>query len=270
MIDSNHKRLTIFIDETDRWQGRNLAAAIVDRARNEGCAGATVFRGTAGYGVHGTVHTMALVDLAISLPVIILIIDEADKINKFLPMLEEMVQEGLIVIDDVQVIQRRKEKSLATQAEDAQTEHTVAEYMDIAPIIIHPETLVEEVIRILLDKHRAHLPVANDDGILLGLVSSQDLLGRIVQTPQSGFHLFRLRGEDKHKMRSDLRSLTASTVMRTQFSVVQENTPMFKAVSIMLHEKISALPVVREHVIVGMLRLPDLLQKALAIKYPEE
>jgi PII-like signaling protein len=98
------KRVMIFIDETDRWHGTNLASALVDRLKKEGCAGATVLRGTSGFGVKGQVHTTALIDIAVSLPVVLLAIDTIERIDKVLPILQEMVIEGLIVVDEVQSI----------------------------------------------------------------------------------------------------------------------------------------------------------------------
>src|SRR5277367_1586527 len=94
------KRVMIFIDETDKWQGTNLAGALIERLRKEGCAGATVLRGSVGFGVHGQVHTTAIVDLAVSLPIVIIAVDEVATIDRVLPTLEEMVSEGLILVDE--------------------------------------------------------------------------------------------------------------------------------------------------------------------------
>jgi hypothetical protein len=100
------KRLMIFIDENDRYKGHNLVAALVEKIRKGGCSGATVLRGMQGFGVHGQIHTNSIVDLATSLPVVIILIEEAARVEAILPELEEMVAEGLMVIDEVQVIRR--------------------------------------------------------------------------------------------------------------------------------------------------------------------
>ena len=96
------KRVVIFIDETDRYHGANLGAALLDRLRKEGCAGATMFKGIAGFGVHKQVHTAAIMDLAVSLPDMIVMMDTEEKVAQIMPILEEMIPEGLIAIDDVQ------------------------------------------------------------------------------------------------------------------------------------------------------------------------
>jgi len=102
------KRVMIFIDETDRWHGKVLSAALVDRLNKEGCSGATVVRGTAGFGGHHKVHTASLMDLASSLPEIVLVIETPEKVAQIMPVIEEMVLGGLVVMDDVQVIRLTK------------------------------------------------------------------------------------------------------------------------------------------------------------------
>jgi PII-like signaling protein len=263
------KRVMIFIDETDQWHGANLGNAIVDRLRKEGCAGATILRGMVGYGVHGQVHSTTIVDLSTNLPIIIIVVDEPEKIDRFLPILNDMVKEGLITVDEVQAIPRTVEKKTEkVHMAHAHNEHLVTEYLDENPITVAPEMLVEEVIAVLLQSYRAYLPVVNEAGILLGMVTSQDLLGRIVHIPQGAFRFFSLHGEERHEASSDIKSLTASQVMRTHVIAVEPHTPMVKAVQIMLHDRLSALPVVQDNKLVGILRLPDVLKKALSVEYP--
>lgn len=263
------KRVMIFIDETDRWHGANLGVAIIDRLRKEGCAGATTLRGMGGYGVHGQMHTTTIVDLSVNLPVVIMVIDEPEKIDRFLPILNEMVVEGLIIVDEVEAIRNNKEENKTTSRPiSSHVEHLVAEYLDSEPITVAPEMLVEEVIAILLQSHRAYLPVVNETGILLGMVSSQDLLARIVHIPQGAFRFFSLHGPERHEASIDIKSLTASQVMRTHVVAVEPQTAMVKAVQIMLHDRLSALPVVQDNKLVGILRLPEVLQKALSVEFP--
>ena len=95
------KRMTIFIDESSHWHGKSLAAALLERMRKEGIAGATVLRGSSGYGTHGQIHTTSIIDLATNLPIMVIAVDQPDKIEALHPMLDEMVQQGLVVIDEV-------------------------------------------------------------------------------------------------------------------------------------------------------------------------
>jgi PII-like signaling protein len=97
------KMIRIHFGEDDRWQGKPLYEAIVEEARRQDLAGATVYRGIEGYGASSRIHRKHLLTSS-DLPVMVCIIDEAQKIEQFLPILERMVYEGLIAISDVEVI----------------------------------------------------------------------------------------------------------------------------------------------------------------------
>ena len=97
-------RLTVLVGETDRWHRRPLYTEIVHRAHQAGLAGATVLRGVEGFGATSLIHTARLLSLSDDLPVVIIIVDTHDRINAFLPQLEELVTEGLVMLDDCHVI----------------------------------------------------------------------------------------------------------------------------------------------------------------------
>lgn len=94
----------IYIGESDRWHGRPLHEAIVLRAREMGLAGATVLRGLAGFGASSRIHTAKLLRLSEDLPVVIEIADDPERIEGFLPVLDEMITEGLVTVEKVRVI----------------------------------------------------------------------------------------------------------------------------------------------------------------------
>lgn len=98
------KRLTVFIGESDRWHHKPLYVEIVHRAHAAGMAGATVLRGIEGYGASQHVHTTRLLSLTEDLPVVIVMVDEADRVERFALQLDEVITEGLVVIDDVEVV----------------------------------------------------------------------------------------------------------------------------------------------------------------------
>lgn len=102
--ESTGKLLRIFIGESDRHGGQPLYTAIVERARRAGLSGATVFKGIEGFGGHSVVHAARIFDLSTDLPVLIEIVDTEEKIEAFLPALDEIVHEGLITMENVQVI----------------------------------------------------------------------------------------------------------------------------------------------------------------------
>jgi PII-like signaling protein len=103
-IASQAKRLRIYIGESDRWKRRSLYQAIVEKAKELDLAGATVFRGLMGYGANSRIHTASIVDLSSDLPILVEIIDSEAYIAKLLPFLDEMMEEGMITIDEVEVI----------------------------------------------------------------------------------------------------------------------------------------------------------------------
>ena len=106
-IEGEGKLLRIFIGESDQWHGKPLYEAIVERVRNEALAGATVIRGIEGFGAESHMHTSRILRLSEDLPVVIEIVDTQDRIERVLPMLDEMVGEGMITIEDVHIIAYR-------------------------------------------------------------------------------------------------------------------------------------------------------------------
>jgi PII-like signaling protein len=94
----------IFVGESDRWDGQPLYEAIVQKAREQGLAGATVLRGVEGFGAHNLIHTARVLRLAEDLPMVIEIVDRKEKIEAFLPELDAMIPEGLVTLEPVQVI----------------------------------------------------------------------------------------------------------------------------------------------------------------------
>ena len=102
-LPTEGKLLRIFIGENDRWQGRPLYEAIVVEARKRGLAGATVIKGFMGFGAHSRIHTAKLLELSQDLPIIVEIVDAPEKIEAFIPDLEQMVGDGLITLERAEV-----------------------------------------------------------------------------------------------------------------------------------------------------------------------
>jgi len=102
-IEGQAKALAVYIGETDHWHGKPLYAAIVERARALGLAGATVTRGIMGFGANSRIHTTAILRLSEDLPVVVQIFDRPDRVDLLAQELHEMVTEGLVVTWDVNV-----------------------------------------------------------------------------------------------------------------------------------------------------------------------
>lgn len=101
------KLLRIFIGESDRWHHQPLYEAIVLKARELGLAGATVLRGPMGFGATSHLHTAKILRLSLDLPMVIEIVDTEEKIKTLLPHLDEMVLEGLVTLENVQILKYR-------------------------------------------------------------------------------------------------------------------------------------------------------------------
>jgi PII-like signaling protein len=112
-VEGEGKLLRIFVGESDRWHGKPLYQAIVERVREEGLAGATVLRGIEGFGADSRLHTARILRLSEDLPVVIEIVDSAEQIDRVLPVLDEMVGEGMVTLERVEVIAYRGSRSVS-------------------------------------------------------------------------------------------------------------------------------------------------------------
>ncbi len=99
--------LRVFVGESDRHGHRPLYESIVLQAREAGLAGATVLRGVMGFGKHSILHTAKILRLSEDMPMIIEIVDSLEEIEKFLPVLDELIKDGLVTIEKVRVIHYR-------------------------------------------------------------------------------------------------------------------------------------------------------------------
>ncbi len=108
-IPEDGYQLRIYIGESDRWHRKPLYEAIVVKARELRMAGATVLRGPMGFGAKSHLHTAKVLRLSEDLPMVIEIIDSKEKIDTFIPYIDEMVGDGLVTLERVQVIRYHAE-----------------------------------------------------------------------------------------------------------------------------------------------------------------
>ena len=105
MLQGPAQRLTVLVGESDTVGHRPLYTEIVHRAHEAGLMGASVFRGIEGFGASSRVHSTRILSLAEDLPVSVVIVDTAERIEAFLPDLAELVVDGLVLVEDVRVVQ---------------------------------------------------------------------------------------------------------------------------------------------------------------------
>ncbi|PYK11693.1 MAG: hypothetical protein DME65_06685 [Verrucomicrobia bacterium] len=104
--------LRIFVGESDRYQHHPLYQAIVLKARELQLAGATVLRGPMGFGKSSHLHTAKILRLSMDLPIVIEIVDTEEKVNSFLPVLDEMMGGGLVTLEKVKVIRYQDQEKV--------------------------------------------------------------------------------------------------------------------------------------------------------------
>jgi CBS domain-containing protein len=238
-------------------QGRTVASRIVDTLRAAGAPGVTVLRGVGGYGTHGVFHSDLLVDIPSRLPLVITCIDRSDRLQRLLPKLGELVQEGLIVLSPVQVVKVARRTGSALPAH-----LRVADVMNHDVISVTADTPVGELVRLLLERGLRAMPVVDAERRVIGIVTDVDLLQRGVS--QLPLHLQQLLpGAERaaHLAAVAARPERAADVMTPNPTTISATASLTQAALVMTEHDHKRLPVVDEAGrLVGMLSRSDLLQ----------
>lgn len=109
-LEGEGKLLRIFIGESDKHGRKPLYQAIVEMLREEGMAGATVLRGIEGFGATSHLHTARILRLSEDLPIVIEVADTAERIEAIIPRIDEMVREGMVTLERVEVVTYRTQE----------------------------------------------------------------------------------------------------------------------------------------------------------------
>jgi uncharacterized protein len=136
--EADLQRLRIYVNESDRLDGKLLYEAIVRAARDRGLAGATALRGIEGFGANDRIHTVKVLRLSEDLPIVIEVVDQPARIAAFLPTLDNMVAEGMVTIENVHVVKYQRESFAAADDDELQLESsdfmTVTDSTDMAAV----------------------------------------------------------------------------------------------------------------------------------------
>jgi hypothetical protein len=97
------QQITVYFGELDTWQHQSLALALLEMLRREGCSGATVTHGVAGFGAGSRIKTATLLELSIDLPMVLTVVETPERVARLLPKLREMVRSGLITVEAVEL-----------------------------------------------------------------------------------------------------------------------------------------------------------------------
>ncbi len=233
------QKVTIHIGESDKWGRKPLYAAILELLKKEDCAGATVTRGLAGFGAHSRIHTATLTDLSADLPLVIEWVDNPARIERVMPRLREMVLEGLITVQPVEVISysHRRLRELPAAA-------PVHDVMSREVRTVKPETPLAEAVELLLSKVYRTLPVVDEAGRVVGILTEGDLLAKaklLAASVQRELTEAEMAGELQRLRQT---GQTVGGVMTPNPVTVTSQTTLAEAVRLMVTHDIKRLPVV--------------------------
>jgi CBS domain-containing protein len=250
------RQVWIFLKERDQWQHRPLFVAVVELLRREGIAGATVLRGLAGYGAHSHIHIATLVELSDDLPIVVMFVDRADKVERVLPRLIEIVQVGLISVTPAQIVVTRQPAAGPFPAHLA-----VADVMSLDVAQVRPDTPIEQIVTLLIDRALRALPVVDEAGKVIGIITDGDLLARgalelsvdlqqALPLAERAAQIATLAG----------RPHRAADLMTRDPVALAARTPLAQAAAAMADRNLKRLPVVdQQGRLVGMVSRSDLL-----------
>lgn len=251
------QRLRIYIGEDHRWHGVPLANAVLEALRRGGLSGATVFRGSAGFGAHGHIHSAAIEALSTGLPVVIEVVDLPERISAAVELLGPMLENGLVTREEVQIVSfpRRRRGLLPGR--------TVREVMTRPVVTLDPTETVHAAWRKMLAQSIKAMPVVDSDGRVLGILTDEDLLERagIQQRLSVALRM------DPVDIQQELRALenadrNVEAVMTRPVQTVLAGADLGAAARQMARAGLKRLPVVDDNNrLVGMLSRLDILRQ---------
>lgn len=249
-------RVTIYIGESDHYGGRTLYMALLEFLRKAGAAGATVTRGVAGFGAHSRIHTATIETLSVDLPVRLEWIDLPERVERLLPAVRRMVNDGLIIVEQVNVVQYSVGRS---QDPLAQPVHNI---MREELVTVTPDTPVAQVMTLLLERGVRSLPVVDQQDHLVGILTAGDLLRRAHLSVRTTLHT----ALPVAQLQADLVALrqspaTAAAIMTQAVVTVRATETVQQAVARMVQHNLKRLPVVDETGrLVGMVSRIDIFR----------
>lgn len=249
-------KVTIYIGESDRRGQKPLYLAILELLKRENCAGATVTRGVSGFGSHSRIRTATIVDLSPDLPLIIEWVDNPDRVDRVLPMIVEMVPEGLLTRQQVEVVSysHRELRALPAAA-------PVHDVMSREVQFVTPQTPIAQAIEMLIGKRFRALPVVDPQQRVVGILTDGDVLRRL-ELPDASVAAALTEGELAGQLNALRRSqLVVADLMHTDVVTVKADESVASAIQIMTERNIKRLPVVDgDGRLIGMVSRVDVLR----------
>jgi CBS domain-containing protein len=252
------KRLVIYLGESDSWRGRSLYLSILETLRKSGIAGATVTRALAGFGAHSRIRTHTVEVLSMDLPIVIAVIDTPENIERALALVSPMVREGLMTLEDVQII-----KYTHRYLQPLPADKPLAEIMTRAVTTVTPDTPAVEVIELLLGKMFKAVPVIDSNRRVVGIITDGDLLHRAAMPARLAVGE-RLQPDELREFLAQVsREKFARDIMTTPVVTARDDELLGHVTQRLLERGLKRLPVVdTEGRLVGMVSRLDILRAA--------
>jgi len=265
MFTGRAKQVTIFVGETDQHHHQPLYMAIIEMLRREGCSGATATGGVAGFGASSLIHTAAILRLSFDQPLVVTVVDRPERIDRILVPLREMAPNALVTVQEVEVVQS------GAPFKEGLPDLKVSEVMRREVATVHPDSPITELIELLLDKDYTAVPVVDGNGIVVGMVSDNDLLTR----GGMKITISLKRATDLDYVRELHESLEnpnrkVSEVMTSEVVTASPDMILGRAARLMVAKHLKRLPVVDAGgKLVGILGRLDVLNTIAAVHLPE-
>ncbi|HEX3054286.1 MAG TPA: DUF190 domain-containing protein [Aggregatilineaceae bacterium] len=250
------KRLIIYIGESDSWRGRSLHMSILEMLRKNGVAGATVMRGLAGFGAHSRIRSEAVERLSVDLPVVITVVDTPERIEQTLALVQPMVREGLITLEDIDII-KYSHRDLQPLPSDL----PISEVMTRSVTAVTPDTPARRVIELLLGQMFRALPVVDEHKQVVGIITEDDLLRKAGMPVRLAVGQ-RLEAADLEVLFAQVRQdQTAAEIMTSPVYTAQTDEALGHVVQKLLDHQLKRMPVIDAHQqLVGMVSRLDILR----------
>ena len=257
-------RVQVFFGETDQAGHTPRYQAILEYLRREGAAGATVERGVAGFGAHSKIHTAAILRLSLDLPMVLTWIDAPGRVERLLPGLKDLAGSGIVTVEEVGIAAYG-----GRRLEQLRFDLEVRDVMTTPAVSIHEDATVRDAVARLLGQDFRALPVIGAADLLVGVVSSGDLVergGLRARLDLLAAMSAAARGSVLDALDADRR--VADVMTRAPVSVRVTDT-VAAATHLMAERRIKRLPVVDDGRLVGILSRADVL-RAVGETFPRD
>lgn len=258
-----YKKIRIYTSEEVHWQGKTLSNAVIDYLRGlKLAARCTVNRGIAGYYENGEIATANILDLSYNLPLTIEIVIPAADLESVLPRIEEMVIDGILAIENLEVRTYHSTKRLIPQ------QLKVKEVMTASPITVAPTAPVHAVIDLMLKNTLKGIPVVDAAQHPVGIITAHDLTTKAGLPVRPGL-LPKLDAARVHAFLEGSAGKTARDIMNPHLITVKDEQLLKEAVQTMIRHHLKRMPVVNDAgILVGILSRIDIFH-AIASQTPK-